>query len=77
MTQVRCSHGQWWQRTVANRGLCRRFAPTLKTTPAQHVTSSTDEIFAVWPVTKPDDWCGDGASMRTASREIPGDTDVE
>ena len=45
-----CKDCKYWDGDPDQDGLCRRSAPTMIT---------KDEGFAIWPLTNPDEWCGE------------------
>jgi len=55
---MECKNCRWWQiQSAYHEGLCRKNAPirTVKI----HQEEMDSQFLAVWPETKPEDWCGD------------------
>jgi hypothetical protein len=55
-----CRDCRWWHNEHASRGQCRLGPPIV--TPNHVMYSSSESVttgpMTLWPVTRPDDWCG-------------------
>lgn len=68
LTLVTCYNCRFWDACDAERlgGQCRYFPPSMVGNIAPHGNATMQQPkAAVWPITRPDDWCGRFEARKT------------
>ncbi len=61
-----CNRCMYWNRISSRSGQCRIYPPTVL------ISHDSDDPVTMWPITRPDSWCGEGCELEPveASRVI-------
>ncbi len=68
--KVKCNTCQWYE---SDRGLCRRYPPTVVEGSNGDLNDITSSTYFYWPQVQPDEWCGEYKSLvpeKSNSREV-------